>query len=234
MAHISSADKRPSAIIQIDATALETGFESFTSSISFLHSLQVRPIIVHGPGPAFGHSLRKAKAAVDIRHGHPIMHQTAFQIARDSSLSENLRLTDALERLGAQARPIAGGVFQAQYLDRHHHGQVGLITSINTTFIESALRAGEVPILTSLGETPDGQILYVDPETAASELTRLLQPRKLVFCGLASQDRRKYIAMTTAQDLSVVRVAPQHLQKAIFARERRLPVHDQDVVEMQA
>jgi N-acetyl-gamma-glutamyl-phosphate reductase/acetylglutamate kinase len=106
-----------------------------------------------------------------------------FLIARPPSslqrvfLQENLKLTSALERLGTRARPIPSGVFTATYLDKEKYGLVGKITSVDKTPIEAAIRAGCLPILTSLAETDEGQLLNVNADVAAGELARVLEVR---------------------------------------------------------
>lgn len=110
-------------------------------------------------------------------------------------MQENLKLTSALERLGTRARPIPSGVFTATYLDKEKYGLVGKITSVDKTPIEAAIRAGCLPILTSLAETEDGQMLNVNADVAAGELARVLEVRNypvlcdasyslIVACGL--------------------------------------------------
>ncbi len=83
---------------------------------------------------------------------------------------------------------VEGGVFGADYLDKEKYQYVGKITSINKELIESSIRAGALPILTSLAESEDGQILNVNADVAAGELAKALEPLKIVFlnekCGL--------------------------------------------------
>ena len=96
-------------------------------------------------------------------------------------LEENLKLVTALERLGARARPITSGVFTADYLDQEKYGLVGKIVKVDKRPLEASIRAGALPILTSLAETPDGQILNVNADVAAGELAKELEPLKIVF-----------------------------------------------------
>lgn len=96
-------------------------------------------------------------------------------------MEENLRLVGALEKLGTRARPITSGVFTADYLNQEKYGLVGKITKIDKRPIEESIRAGALPILTSLAETPDGQILNVNADVAAGELAKELEPMKIVF-----------------------------------------------------
>lgn len=96
-------------------------------------------------------------------------------------LQENLKLTSALERLGTRARPIPTGVFHATYLDKDKYGLVGKINRVDKAPIEAAIRAGCLPILTSLAETADGQMLNVNADVAAGELAKVLEPMKIVY-----------------------------------------------------
>jgi N-acetyl-gamma-glutamyl-phosphate reductase / acetylglutamate kinase len=104
-----------------------------------------------------------------------------LQIARRVFLEENLKLVAALEKLGTRARPITSGVFTADFLDRDRYGLVGRITRIDKRPIEASIRAGALPILTSLAESTEGQILNVNADIAAGELSKELEPMKIVF-----------------------------------------------------
>lgn len=104
-----------------------------------------------------------------------------LQIARRVFLEENLKLVTALERLGARARPITSGVFTADYLDQEKYGLVGKIVKVDKRPLEASIRAGALPILTSLAETPEGQILNVNADIAAGELAKELEPLKIVY-----------------------------------------------------
>jgi N-acetyl-gamma-glutamyl-phosphate reductase / acetylglutamate kinase len=104
-----------------------------------------------------------------------------LQIARRVFLDENLKVVSALEKLGTRARPITSGIFTADYLDREKYGLVGKITKVDKRPLEASIRAGALPILTSLAESPDGQILNVNADIAAGELAKELEPLKIVF-----------------------------------------------------
>lgn len=117
----------------------------------------------------------------DYSDGIRITDAKTLAIARRVFLQENLKLTSALERLGTRARPIPTGVFSAQYLDKEKYGLVGKITKVDKAPIEAAIRAGCLPILTSLAENDEGQMLNVNADVAAGELARVLEPMKIVY-----------------------------------------------------
>lgn len=45
----------------------------------------------------------------------------------------------------------------------------------------ASINAGALPILTSLAETPSGQMLNVNADVAAGELARVFEPLKIVY-----------------------------------------------------
>lgn len=160
---------------------LTNDLEDLSLSLSFLSRVGLMPSIVHGAGPQLNQILEDAGVEPEYEGGIRITDAKTLEVARKVFLEENLRLVEALEKLGTRARPITTGVFQAEYLDREKYGYVGKITKVNKEPIESALRAGAVPILTSLAETTDGQILNVNADVAAGELAKVLEPLKIVF-----------------------------------------------------
>ena len=119
-------------------------------------------------------------------------------LARSLFLEENLKLVEELENLGVRARPITSGVFTADYLDKAKYDLVGKIRAVDKSPIESAIRAGCLPILTSMAETIEGQILNVNADVAAGELARALQPLKIVYLsekgGLFNGDTKDKIS----------------------------------------
>ena len=96
-------------------------------------------------------------------------------------MEENLKIVAALEKLGTRARPITSGVFTADFLDKEKYGLVGKITKIDKRPLEASIRAGALPILTSWAESADGQILNVNADIAAGELSKELEPMKIVY-----------------------------------------------------
>ena len=125
--------------------------------------------------------MRKIFRTLLLRTLNSLADAKTLGIARRVFLEENLRLVNALEKLGTRARPITSGVFTADFLDKDKYGLVGKITRIDKRPLEAAIRAGALPILTSLAESETGQILNVNADIAAGELAKELEPLKIVF-----------------------------------------------------
>ena len=105
----------------------------------------------------------------------------SLAIVRRVFQASNLALVEALQQSGARATSITGGVFEAEYLDQATYGLVGEVRGVNLAPIEASLRAGSIPVITSMGETASGQILNVNADFAANELVQELQPYKIIF-----------------------------------------------------
>ncbi|WVQ93224.1 N-acetyl-gamma-glutamyl-phosphate reductase [Kwoniella sp. CBS 9459] len=169
------------AVLKIGGAILTNELDDLALSLSFLNRLGLFPVVLHGAGPQLNDILEAEGIVPDYEDGIRITDPKTLSIARRVFLQENLKLTTALERLGTRARPIPTGVFTADYLDKQKYGLVGKITRVDKAPIEAAIRAGCLPILTSLAENAEGQILNVNADVAAGELARVLEPMKIVY-----------------------------------------------------
>jgi N-acetyl-gamma-glutamyl-phosphate reductase/acetylglutamate kinase len=182
---IFSSSSNPSqpakfAVVKVGGAVLEQ-LNELALSLSFLYRVGLYPVILHGGGPQLNEIIERGGVVPEYIDGIRITDAKTLQIARRVFLDENLKIVSALEKLGTRARPITSGVFTADYLDREKYGLVGKITKIDKRSIEASIRAGALPILTSLAESTDGQILNVNADIAAGELAKELEPLKIVF-----------------------------------------------------
>jgi len=179
--HFSSVESQKFAVIKVGGAVLSDELDTLASALVFLNKVGLYPIVVHGAGPQLNTILKNAGIKAHYEDGLRVTDAQTLEIARKVFQNENLKLVEALERLGTKARPINGGVFTAEYLNKEKYQYVGKVTQVNRQLIESSIRAGALPILTSLAETPSGQILNVNADTAAGELARVLEPLKIIY-----------------------------------------------------
>ncbi|OBZ77549.1 Protein ARG5,6, mitochondrial [Grifola frondosa] len=168
------------AVIKIGGAVLDQ-VDDLALSLSFLYRVGLYPVVLHGAGPQLNGIIENEGIIPDYIDGIRVTDAKTLQIARRVFLEENLKLVGALEKLGTRARPITSGVFTADYLDKEKYGLVGKITKVDKRPLEASIRAGALPILTSLAESEAGQILNVNADIAAGELAKELEPLKIVF-----------------------------------------------------
>lgn len=177
----SSLDSKQFAIIKAGGAVLRDDLENLASSLSFLHRVGLYPIVVHGGGPQLNAALEAEGVETKRIDGMRVTCPKTLEVARRVFREENLKLVDALESMGTKARPITSGVFEAELLDQGKFGLVGEVTGIQVDAINSAIRGGCLPILSSLGETPSGQIVNINADVAARKMAIRVKPLKIVF-----------------------------------------------------
>lgn len=177
----SQLDAKRFAVVKVGGAVLRDELPDLTSSLTFLQQVGLTPIVLHGAGPQLDEELAAAGIVKQTVNGLRVTSPQALAIVRRVFQQQNLRLVEALQSMDTRATSVPSGVFTSTYLDRDTYGLVGKVASINLAPIEASLRAGSIPVIASLGETEEGQILNINADFAANELVRVLQPYKIVF-----------------------------------------------------
>ena len=177
----SQLDAARFAVVKVGGAILRDDLDALVSSLSFLQQVGLTPIVVHGAGPQLDAEMQAAgieKVTVDnLRYTDAAVLGVVRRVLRQ----ENLKLVEALQAEGVRATSIQSGVFESAYLDTAKYGLVGKVTRVDTDGIQAAIKVGSIPVIASLGETADGQIVNVNADWAANELIKTLQPYKIVF-----------------------------------------------------
>ncbi len=177
----SQLDAKRFAVVKVGGAVLRDEMTELASSLTFLQRVGLTPIVLHGAGPQLDEELVKAGIEKHTVNGLRVTPPQALGIVRRVFHQQNLALVDALHAMDTRATSVVSGVFAASYLDRDNFGLVGKVERIELAPIEASLRMGSIPVIASLGETEEGQILNINADFAANELVRVLQPYKIVF-----------------------------------------------------
>jgi len=198
LAQFSSVSSQQFAVIKVGGAILTDHLRTLCMALSHLNQMGLFPVIVHGAGPQLNRLLEEAGVEPEFEEGIRVTDGKTLGVARKLFLEENLKLVKELEAMGPRARPITSGVFTADYLDKDRWKFVGKISHVNTAPIEAAINDGCIPILTSMAEDTQGQVLNVNADVAAGELARALQPLKIVYLsekgGLFNGDTNEKIS----------------------------------------
>jgi bifunctional N-acetylglutamate synthase/kinase len=206
--HYASGEAPKLAIVKVSGRVLETSRDDIVSALAFLHRVGLRAILVIGARP----QLRRALAAEGIESrtiaGLRVTPPAVLAVARRVFEEESLRLAEALEALGTRARPIHAGVFHAVPVDNRELGLVGRVVSVSAASIWSAVRTNQLPILSPLGETADGQIVRLDSDTVTGPLATAMTPHKVILInpagGLVDRRGRLIPAINIREDFDAV------------------------------
>ncbi|MDQ6647541.1 MAG: acetylglutamate kinase, partial [Pseudomonadota bacterium] len=177
----SEAGAQRFAVVKVGGAVLRDELGDLTSSLTFLQQVGLTPIVLHGAGPQLDEQLSAAGIHKQTIDGLRVTSPKALGVVRRVFQEQNLRLVEALQEMGTRATSVSTGVFMSDYLDRDTYGMVGKVSHINLAPIEASMHAGSIPVIASLGETEEGQILNINADFAANELVRVLQPYKIIF-----------------------------------------------------
>jgi acetylglutamate kinase len=177
----SQVDAERFALVKVGGAILRDDLDALVSSLAFLQQVGLTPIVLHGAGPQLDEEMKTAGITKQTVDGLRVTTPEVLRIVRRVFLSENLRLVEALQMAGVRATSIPGGVFEADFLNKRKYGLVGKVTTVHTEGIQAAIKAGSIPVITSLGETAGGQMVNLNADWAANDLVKQLQPYKIVF-----------------------------------------------------
>ncbi|AQZ10229.1 ARG5,6 (YER069W) [Zygosaccharomyces parabailii] len=197
--YFTSVSQQQFAVIKVGGAIISDNLQELASCLAFLYHVGLYPIVLHGTGPQVNERLEAQGVEPDYIDGIRITDEPTMAVVRQCFLEQNLKLVTALEQLGVRARPITSGVFTANYLDKDKYKLVGDITGVSKDAVEASIKAGALPILTSLAETPSGQMLNVNADVAAGELARVFEPLKIVYLnekgGIINGETKEKVSM---------------------------------------
>lgn len=177
----SQLDADRFAVVKVGGAILRDQLDALVSSLAFLQQVGLTPIVIHGAGPQLDEEWEAAGLEKRLIDGLRVTPAEALSVVRRVSMRENLKLVEALQATGVRATSIHAGVFEAEFIDREKYGLVGRVVKIHTESLEAAVGADSIPVLVSLGETNEGQILNINADWAANELVKRIEPYKIIF-----------------------------------------------------
>jgi acetylglutamate kinase len=177
----SQVDQSRFAVIKVGGAILRDELAMLSDALAFLQSVGLTPVVVHGGGPQLDEALKAAGVGNEKRDGLRVTTPEVLKVAREVFVQANIGLVDAIRRAGARAAAIPRGVFEAELADEARLGLVGRPVRARLELVESAARAGAVPVLAPLGELDDGRLVNCNADAAVRTLVEALQPYKIVF-----------------------------------------------------
>lgn len=202
--HYSSVDAEKFAVVKVGGGIIEQDLDGLASALTFLQQVGLYPIVVHGAGEQLDDALNAEGITSEKINGLRVTTPQILEVARRVFARVNLRLAEELEELGTRARPITSGVFEAQPLEDGRLGLVGEVVRVHREQIDAAIKSGHLPIISCLGETASGQILNINADVAARELSEAIQPHKIIFLtptgGLLDDKKRVIPAVNLTED----------------------------------
>ncbi|KAL7691588.1 putative N-acetyl-gamma-glutamyl-phosphate reductase, type 1, aspartate/glutamate/uridylate kinase [Plasmopara halstedii] len=196
--------KKHTTVIKIGGDVIIHELETLIESLRFMKDTGLHPILVHGAGPQMNDELAKQGVEPHYVGGNRVTDQKTLDIAEKIFLDTNAKLVAALGKASVPAKGIVSGVFEAEFKDKDVFGFVGEVNKVHGGPVQTVIDAGEIPVLSCLGKSADGQTLNINADVAARQLALSLQPLKTIFVnakgGWIADDGTKLKTINMAKD----------------------------------
>ncbi|HCF28381.1 MAG TPA: acetylglutamate kinase [Cyanobacteria bacterium UBA11049] len=153
--------------------------------IVFLSCVGVRPVVVHGGGPEINSWLDKLGIEPQFKHGLRVTDAATMEVVEMVLVGRvNKELVSLISRAGGSAVGLCGkdgNLIKARPEGREGIGFVGEVTSMDVRLLESLLKDGYIPVVSSVATDERGQAYNVNADTVAGELAAALGAEKLIL-----------------------------------------------------
>lgn len=159
--------------------------DSFFENIKTLQKAGLKPVIVHGGGPAIKLMLEKQQIKSEFVDGLRKTTEPVLDVV-EMVLTGMVRnaLVRRLNSKGIEALGMSGSdanLIRVNPLNFERYGYVGEVTEINAPFLEKIMASGIVPVIAPIGLSDEGTRYNVNADTAAGAVAKALNAKQLVF-----------------------------------------------------
>lgn len=177
------------AVIKCGGSAMEGEElpEMITADIALLKYVGLKPVLVHGGGPAISAMLERVGHESTFHRGLRITDPETMEITEMVLSGKiNKELVSRLCRHEAPAVGVSGKdgrLFTAEKRtgDDAELGQVGRIAEVRIDLIRSLLDAGYILVIAPVSAAPDGTSYNINADEAAVKVAAALNAEKLLF-----------------------------------------------------
>jgi len=156
----------------------------FAEDIVLMHSVGIRPVVVHGGGPQIGDLLRRLGIESEFRDGLRVTDAATLDVVRMVLVGKVGRdIVGAINRHGPLAVGLSGedaGLIGASPRDPSL-GFVGDVVSVNPAIVERLLAEDLIPVISTIGSDADGQAYNINADTVAGSIASALGAEKVIY-----------------------------------------------------
>jgi acetylglutamate kinase len=185
--------RNKTVVIKYGGSAMGLGSESDTvlKDIVFMESVGMKPIVVHGGGPAIDRRLLEKGISTKRVNGLRITDEAVMAVVEETLFGEvNAGIVEQINQLGGRAVGVSAR--DAGILNVRKHfadtsdgpvdiGFVGEVESVDCAPLLRLMETDAIPVVAPIGKGPGGAPYNVNADTAAGEVAAAIQAEKLVF-----------------------------------------------------
>jgi acetylglutamate kinase len=151
----------------------------------------MKPIVVHGGGPAISRHMKKLGMTPEFVEGHRVTDEATMEVAKMVLVGKvNKDIVGLISRHGGSAVGISGEdgrllrVTPKKHIDAAGKnvdlGFVGEVDEVNTEVLD-LLAEANIPVVASVGADNVGEAYNVNADTVAGEIAAAMGAEKIIF-----------------------------------------------------
>ena len=159
----------------------------FAQDILLLHTVGMRPVVVHGGGKSITRLLNDLGIESRFVNGQRVTSKEVMRIAEMVLSGEiNKEIVALLNSQGAKAVGISGkdaNFLEAIPKDSESFGYTGIIEEVNPEIVENIIEDGFIPVIAPIaaGQSLGHPGFNINADLAASKIAEALKARKILF-----------------------------------------------------
>jgi len=150
----------------------------------FMNYVGIRPVLIHGGGPAITENLKKAGIKSRFVNGLRVTTEASIKVVVQTLSKLNKTMVRDLNRFGAQAVGLSGHDSKILTVTKHDKsgdvGFVGDVTAVNIKPIRELTEAGTIPVIYPVGIDEKGETYNVNADEAAAKIAAALNVQKKI------------------------------------------------------
>lgn len=159
--------------------------DDFFANISSLQKQGIKPVIVHGGGPAIKENLSKLKIESQFVDGLRKTSEEMIDVV-EMVLSGNVNssLTRRFNQANLEALGVSGtdnNLIVAKPIDYEKYGLVGEVEQVNVKLLNILLAENYIPVISPLAVDKAGNRYNINADTAAGSIAKALGAKELII-----------------------------------------------------
>ncbi len=158
--------------------------EQVMEDIVLLSMIGIKVVLVHGGGPEMSDLMRRVGKIPQFIDGLRVTDKETIEIAQMVLAGKiNKSLVSLLHAKGGTAiglSGIDGKMIEAEFKNPQL-GYVGNVVKVDPKPIETLLGAGYIPVISTLGFDPDGNVFNINGDTAAGKIASAIGAVRLIM-----------------------------------------------------
>lgn len=153
--------------------------------IVFLSCVGLRPVVVHGGGPEINSWLDKLGIEPQFKNGLRVTDAPTMEVVEMVLVGKvNKEIVTLINQAGGLAIGLCGkdgNLIKARPEGQEGIGFVGEVSAVNINVLDSLLKSGYIPVVSSVAADEAGQAYNINADTVAGELAAALGAEKLIL-----------------------------------------------------